>query len=80
MKVRVTEKTSETDFRGDRRVILPMDYLQSAQAAAEIYEDELAELVTNLKVDNLGQTHGFLRGTLLATVLWAIPSVWTLCQ
>ena len=69
----------ETDFEGDRCVVLPKNYLQSAQAVSEIYEDDLAKVATNLDVDNLSKKRGFFSGCLLAALLWIVPSVWTIC-
>jgi hypothetical protein len=53
--------------------------LSSAEAVAEIYEDELTEAASNFEVDQFRLRPGFLKGTLLVPVLWAIPSIWTVC-
>lgn len=70
---------SQTDFDGETLIVLPKNYLQSAQAVSEVYEEELAARVSNLDVDNLTSKPSFFRGTLLATLLWMIPSIWTVC-
>lgn len=70
---------SQTDFDGETLIVLPKNYLQSAQAVSEVYEEELAARVSNLDVDNLTSKRGFFHGTLLATLLWMIPSIWTVC-
>ena len=70
---------TSTEFNGDQCMVLPVEFLQSADAAAEIYEDEIAQVVTNLDVQSLDQTPGFFQGTLLAAVLWAVPVAWTIC-
>jgi hypothetical protein len=75
-----TQITAQTEFDDDQRVVLEENYLNSAEAVSEIYEEELAKVANNLEVDSLRQAPGFFRGTLLATLLWAIPSAWTICQ
>jgi hypothetical protein len=72
--------TSKPEFDGDQCIVLSKDYLQSAQAASEIYEDDLAKVAGSLDIDNLTRKRGFLHGTVLATLFWLIPSVWNLCQ
>lgn len=71
--------TANTDFDGDQCVVLPENYLQSAKAASEIYEDDLASVATNLEVDNLSKAPGFFHGTLIATLLFMLPSIWMAC-
>ncbi|MGD2166743.1 MAG: hypothetical protein PVF63_01480 [Gammaproteobacteria bacterium] len=71
--------SAQTEFDGETLIVLPKDYLQSAQAASEVYEEELAARVSSLEVDNLNSRPGFFRGALLATLLWMIPSIWTVC-
>ena len=70
----------KTDFDGGRCVVLPKNYLQSAQAVSEIYEDQLTKVATNLEIDSLSKKRGFFRGCLLAALLWALPSFWTICS
>ena len=67
------------EFDGDACVVLPKNYLNSAEAVAEIYEAELAEAASSLDVDNLDRHPRFLKGTLLVPVLWALSSIWTVC-
>ena len=71
--------SSQTEFNGDACIVLPSDYLKSPKAAAEIYEDELTLVASNLDIDNLGTAPGFFHGTLFATLIWTIPSVWSVC-
>ena len=71
--------SGKEEFNGDACVVLPKNYLNSAEAVAEIYEDELSEAVSNFEVDNLRRGPGFLQGTLLVPVLWALSSIWTVC-
>jgi hypothetical protein len=71
--------SDQDEFDGDACVVLPKNYLSSAEAVAEIYEDELTEAASNFDVDQFRLQPGFLKGTLLVPVLWAIPSIWTVC-
>jgi hypothetical protein len=71
---------SQADYKGDECIVLPTDYLNSAKAVSEIFEDELSKAASDLHVDNLGTEPGFFSGTITATVLWVLPSVWMVCQ
>jgi hypothetical protein len=71
--------SEKDEFDGDACVVLPRNYLNSAEAVAEIYEDELAEAASSLDVDNLDRRPRFLQGTLLVPALWALSSIWTVC-
>ena len=68
----------QTEFNGDQCVVLPPGYMKSATAVSEIYEDELAEVAVNLDVDNWKRPR-FFRGTFVTALLWAAPSLWTVC-
>lgn len=67
------------EFDGDACVVLPKDYLNSAEAIAEIYEEELAAAAASFEVDHLNCGPGFLKGTSLVPLLWALPSIWSVC-
>lgn len=71
--------SEQDEFDGDACIVLPKNYLNSAEAVAEIYEDELAEAATTFEIDNLRRGPGFLQGTLLVPLLWALSSIWTVC-
>jgi hypothetical protein len=71
--------SDQDEFDGDACVVLPKNYLSSAEAVAEIYEDELTEAASNFEVDQFRLGPRFLKGTLLVPVLWAISSIWTVC-
>lgn len=70
---------AEKEFDGDRCMVLPSGYLQSAEAAVDIYEDDLAEVANNFEVENLEKRPGFFKGVFGAVLLWAAPSIWTVC-
>jgi hypothetical protein len=52
--------------------------LESAAAVSEIYDEELAKAAVNFEVENWTRPR-FLRGTFIAALVWAIPSVWSVC-
>jgi hypothetical protein len=70
--------SAQTEFNGDECVVLPKGYLKSAGAVSEIYDEELAKVAVNFEVDNWTRPR-FFRGTLIAALVWAIPSVWSVC-
>ena len=43
------------EYNGDRCVVLPADYLETPQAAAELYADQAAKVVNNLYVPEFDQ-------------------------
>jgi hypothetical protein len=77
---KISETGDQAEFVGDQCVVLPKGYLQSAEAVSEIYAVQLAAAAANLDVDDWNRVPGFFRGTLPAAVLWALPSIWTVCQ
>lgn len=71
--------SDQSEYTGNHCIVLPKDYLSSARAVSEIYDDELNEAVGDLHVDNLDPERGFFRGTLAALLIWVVPSVWMVC-
>lgn len=69
------------EFAGDQCLVLPPNYLQSADAASELYEEELTRVVRNLEVDGLRPSMIRLIGrrTLLTTLVWLAPAYWAVC-
>ena len=62
----------DDEFAGDVCLVLPSNFLQSADAASELYEDELTRVVANLDVDGLRPSwfrHAGLQA-LLGAVVW----------
>ena len=70
--------SDQDDFSGDQCMVLPKNYLNSAEAVADIYEKELSQAADNLDVDEL-RGRRFLSGTLLAPIVWALSGIWTVC-
>ena len=54
------------EYNGDRCIVLPADYLETPQAAAELYADQAAKVVNNLYVPEFDQ--GLTIGRLLFRV------------
>ena len=69
------------EFDGNVCLVLPRNFLQTADAASELYEDELARVATNLEVDGLRPSplrHAALR-MLAVAVVWLGVSPWIVC-
>ncbi len=73
---------STDDFKGDKNVFLPTDYMKSIDAAVELYDDDLASSgAPNLQVE------GFERSVAIRTIecglavsyLWLLPAIWIVC-
>lgn len=73
--------SDQDEYNGDVCVVLPKDYLNSAEAVAEIYGDELAQADTNYGVDFVRRGHGlrFFTGSMLVALIWALSAVWSVC-
>jgi len=69
--------TDQDEFNGDACIVLPKDYLNSAEAVAEIYEEQLSEAATSFDVDQFRPR--FFRGTILVGLIWALPAIWSVC-
>lgn len=70
--------SDQDDFSGDQCMVLPKNYLNSAEAVADIYEEELSRAADNLDVDEL-RGRSFMSGLLLAPIIWAVSGIWTVC-
>jgi hypothetical protein len=70
--------SDQDEFDGDACVVLPKNYLNSAAAVSEIYEAQLSAVATNFEVDQMSRP-GFFKGTLLATGLWLLSGVFSVC-
>lgn len=71
--------SDQDEFSGDECIVLPKNYLNSAEAVSEIYEDELEDAAVNFKVDQLSRGRRFFKGTVLVPLIWALSSIWTVC-
>lgn len=66
------------EFDGDACVVLPKNYMSSAEAVAEIYEDELSAAAINFDVDEMSGPH-FFKGTLLVVGIWFLSGFFSVC-
>ena len=71
----------ETEYDGDRVVILPKGYLNSVDAAVDLYADDIAAVAANLEVASLRQSGSrrILRSSMLGALLWMLPGAWSIC-
>ena len=75
-------ESDQADFTGTHAVILPKNYLQSLEAAAELYEDELAEATGDLTVENLRPDRSWhvFGNLILGLAAWLGPVYWMTCS
>lgn len=71
----------DDEFDGDQCVVLPTNFMASVDAAVELYDDDIAKNSTNFNVSGLEYGIGRLlfRITLVAGLLWLLPSIWVHC-
>ena len=71
----------QDEFTGTHQIVLPANFLQSADAAAELYEDELKTVPANLTLQQF--EHGLVRrlfsSALLGLAIWLVPTSWMTC-
>lgn len=72
----------DRDYTGTHAVVLPKDYLQSLEAASELYEEELSSAVSDLEVDSLAPDRRWhMRfGVTLGALVWLAPACWITCS
>lgn len=70
---------TSNEIAGDQCIVLPKDFLQSVEAAVDIYEDELAQVAVDLDVESLRRAPGYFSGCGTAAALWWLPALWTVC-
>ena len=71
----------DDEFDGDQCVVLPTNFMASVDAAVELYDDDIAKNSTNFNVSGLEYGIGRLlfRITVVAGLLWLLPSIWAHC-
>ena len=74
--------SQDTEYRGDKFVLLPKDFLNSVEAAVELHAEQISAVATNLHVRdiNLGPGRKFVRRSVWAAVLWLVPALWMICN
>ncbi len=72
---------NESEYNGDQVVVLPTNFLDSVEAAVDIYANEIDAVAVNLKVGDLSNTRSgmFIRQCVLTIFLWTIPVSWMSC-
>ena len=73
--------SEEAEFKGDKFVVLPKDFLNSVESAVEMHADQISSVAANLYVRdiNIGLGRRLLRLSLLGTGLWLVPTIWMIC-
>lgn len=71
----------ETEYKGDDCIVLPTDYMNSVEAAVDLYAEDLAEIAGNLEVQGLKRSlaQAVFRGGFATGILWLVPAVWANC-
>lgn len=72
---------ASSQFTGTHKVILPADYLNSIDAAVDIYADEIGAVAANLNVSGMRLTAWQYTKRFAVVILaaWLLPVVWTIC-
>ena len=70
--------SDQDEFDGNACVVLPKNYMSSAEAVAEIYEDELSAAAINFEVDEMSHPR-FFKGTLLVVGIWFLSGFFNVC-
>ena len=72
----------QDNFTGTHKIVLPANFLQSADAAAELFEEQLDAVSGNLVVQQFEQGPGrrFILYTALGLVVWLAPTTWMICS
>ncbi len=65
------------DYTGTHKVVLPTDFLNSIDAAVELYAEEIAEVAADLHVAGM-QTRSGHRGlaVIVGILIWLLPADW----
>ena len=69
----------QQDFDGDQCMVLPSNFLSSAEAVADIYEEELSAARNGFEIEQFSR-RGFFKGSLLVAMIWAASGIWTVCH
>jgi hypothetical protein len=73
--------TASTDYTGTHKVVLPPDFMNSIDAAVDLYEDDIAAVAANLSVSGLKSDvgRGAIRIVSVGVFLWFLPVGWSTC-
>jgi len=73
---------STDDYKGDKNVFLPADYMKSIDAAVELHDDDLASGgASNLQVEGFERSRAIraIECGLAVSYLWLLPAIWIVC-
>jgi hypothetical protein len=70
-----------SEYTGTHQVILPSGYLDTIDAAIDLYEDEIMAVAANLKVEGLELSifQRLVRSMLSGLAIWLAPAGWMIC-
>jgi hypothetical protein len=73
--------TASADYTGTHKVVLPPDFLNSIDAAVDLYEDDIAAVAANLNVSGLKSVaaRGVIRLTWTGLLIWLLSVGWSTC-
>ena len=73
--------TASADYTGTHKVVLPPDFLNSIDAAVDLYEDDIAAVAANLNVSGLKSVaaRGVIRLIGTAVLIWLLSVGWSTC-
>ena len=73
--------TASADYTGTHKVVLPPDFLNSIDAAVDLYEDDIAAVAANLNVSGLKSAVGrsVIRFVSTSLGIWLLPAGWATC-
>lgn len=70
--------SDQDEFDGDQCVVLPSNYLNSAEAVSEIFDESLSAARNEFEIAQFDRP-GFFKGSLLAASIWILSGIWTVC-
>jgi hypothetical protein len=72
---------ASADYTGTHKVVLPADFLNSIDAAVDLYEDDIAAVAANLNVSGFKATvgRGVIRVASAGLIIWLLPVSWSTC-
>jgi len=69
------------EYTGTHQIVLPKNFLQSADAAAELYEEQLSAVDRNLEVEQFrtSPAQRLAASTAVGVAIWLVPAAWMTC-
>ncbi|MFW2403691.1 MAG: hypothetical protein ACN4GT_02915 [Gammaproteobacteria bacterium] len=68
---------ANTEYTGTHKVVLPLDYMNSVEAACDLHEEHIVDVGTNLDIPGLSLSWAqrLRRFTLACLFVWLIPLI-----